>query len=144
VGLFGESSAAGDQRLRQAIAEYVSLARGVRCTADQIVVTSGSQHAVDLLLRVIAQPGDNAVVEDPCFLGSLAALKAAQVRPLPFQVDSGGLDAHRLLALRDHVRLAVICPSSQYPLGHVMSMQRRLALIEWAQRSGAWIIEDDY
>lgn len=144
AGFLGESDAAGESRLRHAIAEYVSLSRGVRCTADQIVVTAGSQHAVDLLLRVIAEPGDNVAIEDPSFLGSLAAFQAAGLRPIPVPVDNEGMDVSQVVARRDNVRLALICPSSQYPLGHVMAMQRRLALIEWAHRTGAWIIEDDY
>lgn len=144
AGFLGESDAAGESRLRHAIAGYVALSRGVRCSADQIVVTAGSQHAVDLLLRVITEPGDNVIIEDPSFLGSLAAFQAAGLRPIPVPVDSEGMDVGHVVARRNDARLALICPSSQYPLGHVMSMQRRLALIEWAHRSGAWIIEDDY
>lgn len=144
AGFFGESDAVGERRLREAIAEHVALSRGVICSAEQIVVTSGSQHAVDLLLRVIAVPGDRAIVEDPCFLGTLAALRAAELVPVPIAVDRDGLDVERAASLGRDARVAVICPSSQYPLGHVLSMQRRLALIEWARRNDSWIIEDDY
>lgn len=144
TGFLGESDAAGEKRLRSAISEYVSLARGVRCTADQIIVTAGSQHAVDLLLRVIAEPGDKVIIEDPSFLGSRAAFQAAGLSSIAVPVDTEGMDVAQVATRRDDVRLALICPSSQYPLGHVMSMQRRLALIQWAHRTGAWIIEDDY
>lgn len=143
-GFFGEGDAAGGLRLRQAVAEHVSLSRGVVCSPEQIVVTAGSQHAIDLLLRVIARPGDHAIMEDPCFLGTLAALRASELVPVPVAADRDGLDVERAVEAAPDACLAVICPSSQYPLGHVLSMQRRLALIQWARRSGAWIIEDDY
>lgn len=144
AGFFGEGDAAGGRRLRQAIAEHVSLSRGVVCSPEQIVVTAGSQHAIDLLLRVVARPGHRAIMEDPCFLGTLAALRAADLVPVPVAADRDGLDVERAVAAARDARLAVICPSSQYPLGHVLSMQRRLALIQWARRSDAWIVEDDY
>jgi GntR family transcriptional regulator/MocR family aminotransferase len=142
--LMGESDAIGELQLRQAIVEHISLSRGVRCSPDQVIVTAGAMHAMDLLLRVIAHPGEQAWIEDPCFLGSLAALQGAGLDPVPVSVDSEGLDIAQGRRLAPNASLAIICPSKQYPLGSIMSLQRRLALIEWASQAGAWIIEDDY
>ncbi|SLN66726.1 MocR-like pyridoxine biosynthesis transcription factor PdxR [Oceanibacterium hippocampi] len=142
--LMGETDAIGELRLRQAIADHISLSRGVRCSADQVIITAGAQHAMDILMRVLARPGDQAWIEDPCFLGSLAALQSAGVSLVPVPVDSEGLDVAEARRRAPDASLAIVCPSKQYPLGHVMSMQRRLAVIEWANQTGAWILEDDY
>lgn len=143
-GHFGEADAIGDPLLRRAIAEYVSLSRGVRCSPEQIVITSGAQHAMDLLLRVIGNPGEKAWIEDPCFPGTLAALRGAGLEPVPVAVDDEGIDVDNAIRLAAQARLAVVCPSKQFPLGHVMSLPRRLALIHWARERGAWVVEDDY
>lgn len=142
--LMGETDAAGELRLRQAIVAHISLSRGVRCTPDQVIVTAGALHAMDMLLRVIALPGGKAWIEDPCFLGSLSVLQGAGLEPIPVPVDSEGLDVAEGCRLAPDAGLAVICPSKQYPLGSIMSLQRRLAMIDWASQAGAWIIEDDY
>jgi len=142
--LMGETDAIGELQLRQAIVEHISLSRGVRCSPDQVIVTAGALHAMDLLLRVIAHPGAQAWIEDPCFLGSLSVLRGAGLEPVPVFVDSEGLNVAEGRRLAPNASLAVICPSKQYPLGSIMSLQRRLALIKWASQTGAWIIEDDY
>ena len=143
-GYFGETDAVGDHLLRRAIAEYASLTRGVRCSPEQVVVTAGAQHAMDLLTRVMAAPGEQAWIEDPCFPGALAVLHGAGLTPIPVPVDGEGIDVEHAIRLAPKARLAIVCPSKQYPLGHVMSLHRRLALIEWARERKAWIIEDDY
>ena len=143
-GYFGETDAIGDALLRRAIAEYVSLARDVRCSPEQIVITAGAQHAMDLLLRVIGSPGEKAWVEDPCFPGALAALRGAGLEPVAVTVDRDGIDVERGRRLAPQARLAIVCPSKQFPLGHVMALHRRLALIEWAREHKSWVIEDDY
>jgi len=143
-GYFGETDAIGDHLLRRAIVEYVSLARGVRCSPEQVVITAGAQHAMDLLMRVMAEPGERAWIEDPSFPGALAVLRGAGLTPVPIPVDAEGIDVEHAIRLAPKAHLAIVCPSKQYPLGHVMSLQRRLALIEWARERKAWIIEDDY
>ena len=143
-GYFGETDAVGDHLLRRAIAEYASLTRGVRCSPEQVVITAGAQHAMDLLTRVMAAPGEKAWIEDPCFPGALAVLHGAGLTPIAVPVDAEGIDVEHAIRMAPKARLAIVCPSKQYPLGHVMSLHRRLALIEWARERKAWIIEDDY
>jgi GntR family transcriptional regulator/MocR family aminotransferase len=143
-GYFGEADAAGDPLLRRAIAEHISLSRGVRCSAEQVIVTAGSQHAMDLLMRVIGQPGRKAWIEDPCFPGALAVLRGAHLIPVPVPVDAEGIDVAHGTRTAPNACLAIVCPSKQYPLGYAMSLQRRLALIAWARQNKSWIIEDDY
>lgn len=143
--LLGEADAHGDAALRRAIAEHASIARGVRCDADSIVITAGAQHAIDLLLRVLTRPGDAVGLEDPCFPGALAAVRASACRPIALPVDAQGPDITAAArALTRDLRALLVCPSKQFPLGVTMSLPRRLALIDWARRCDAWIIEDDY
>ena len=138
----------GDPRglaaLREVIANHVRTFRGVRCEADQIIVVSGSQQALDLARRVLLDPGDVAWVEEPGYWLVHQMLIAAGCRALPVPVDGDGLDVAAGIKLGGNVRAAVVAPSHQYPLGVTMTATRRLQLLEWAERAGAWIIEDDY
>ncbi|MBZ5625463.1 MAG: PLP-dependent aminotransferase family protein [Acidobacteriia bacterium] len=136
--------AAGHRPLRQAIAEYLRAARGVTCSAGQVVVTAGSQQALDLAVRVLLDPGDTAWMEDPGYLGARGALLAAGVRPVPVKVDSEGLSVADGETRAPRARMAYVTPSHQYPLGVTMSLSRRMALLDWARRRQAWIVEDDY
>lgn len=147
--LLGEADAQGEPALRRAIAEHVSIARAVQCSPDNVIVTAGAQHAIDLLLRVLTQPGDAVVLEDPCFPGALSAVLAAGCEVVPAPVDEQGADLDAALQARPasdatSPRVLLVCPSKQFPLGTTMSLPRRLALVDWARRSSAWIIEDDY
>jgi GntR family transcriptional regulator/MocR family aminotransferase len=135
---------AGYRPLREAIAAYLGTARGVRCAADQVVVVSGSQQAVDLAARVLLDPGDAAWVEDPGYLGARGALQGAGIRLIPVPVDAEGLDIQAGMAKGGRVRMAYVTPAHQYPLGVTMSIARRLALLDWAGRAQAWVLEDDY
>lgn len=134
----------GGVEIRQAIADYLQTARGVRCSPEQIVVTAGTQQGLDLVLRAVAKPGDPVLVEDPCYPSALAALHGAGAVPLPVQVDREGLDVEAIGVRRDVAKAVYVTPSHQFPLGVTLSMRRRLALIEWARGTGAVIIEDDY
>lgn len=134
----------GGARLRDAIASYLTTARGVRCHADQIVVTAGTQQGLDLVIRAALRPGDAAWIEDPGYPMARAALEGAGARLVGVPVDSEGLDVTRGETLCANARLVYVTPSHQFPLGVTMTMQRRLALIDWAQRNDSWIIEDDY
>jgi GntR family transcriptional regulator/MocR family aminotransferase len=135
---------AGYAPLREAIAAYLGEARAVRCEAAQVIVVTGAQQAVDLAARVLLDPGDTAWVEDPGYPGARGALVAAGIRLAPVPVDAEGLDVGRGARHAAGARLVYVTPSHQYPLGVTMSLHRRLALLEWASRSGAWILEDDY
>jgi GntR family transcriptional regulator/MocR family aminotransferase len=134
----------GYRPLRRAIAEYLRGARGVHCTADQVVVTGGSQQAVDLAAHVLADPGDTAWVEDPGYLGVRGALRASGIRCVGIPVDSEGLNVEDGFRRAPRARLACVTPSHQYPLGVTMSLARRMALLAWARQRRAWIVEDDY
>jgi GntR family transcriptional regulator/MocR family aminotransferase len=140
----GDADPAGDPALRAAIAAYVTNARGARCTADQVFVVNGTQQALDLVARVLLDPGDAVWVEDPGYAGAQAALVGAGARIVPVPVDDEGLDVTAGERAAPHARLVYVTPSHQFPLGAVMSAPRRLALLAWARRRGAWVVEDDY
>jgi GntR family transcriptional regulator / MocR family aminotransferase len=135
---------AGYAPLREVIAAYLGEARAVRCEATQVIVVTGAQQALDLAARVLLDPGDTAWVEDPGYQGVRGALIAAGIRLAPIPVDGEGLDVQRAARRAPGARLVYVTPSHQYPLGVTMSLNRRLALLEWASASGAWILEDDY
>jgi GntR family transcriptional regulator/MocR family aminotransferase len=130
--------------LSRAIADYVALSRGVRCEPAQVIVTAGAQQALDLIARVLLQPGESAWLEEPGYFGARAAFEEAGATIVPVPVDDQGLDAAAGEALDPGARVAYVSPSHQFPLGVTMSMSRRLALLDWAARAGAWVIEDDY
>ena len=134
---------AGDGRLRGLIAAYLRSSRGMQCTAEQIVITSGAQQAISLCAQLLVEPGDGVAVENPGYraAGHAFALAGGQLHGVP--VDGEGMDCQVLGTLND-CRVAYVTPSHQYPLGVVMSLARRLELLAWAERSGGWIVEDDY
>lgn len=135
---------AGYAPLRAAIAAYLGESRAVRCTPEQVIVVAGSQQGVDLAARLLLDPGDAAWVEDPGYLGARAALTAAGARLVPVPVGPEGLDVAAGLAMAPHARLACVAPSHHFPLGVMLSLQARLALLDWAAREQAWVVEDDY
>jgi GntR family transcriptional regulator / MocR family aminotransferase len=132
----------GQLPLREAIAEYLQTARGVRCTADQVAVVSGVQEALDLLSRVTLEPGEPVCMESPGYIGATLVFRALGVRICPVAVDAEGMRVPDSRA-RD-ARLAYVTPGHQFPLGMTMSLPRRLELLEWARTTGALIVEDDY
>jgi GntR family transcriptional regulator/MocR family aminotransferase len=140
----GYADPAGLFELRANICEYLRAARAVRCEPDQVVITAGTQQAIDIAIRVLLAPGDEVWVEDPGYPLTHAQLLLAKVRPHPIPVDTEGLivDAGRRRAPR--ARAVFVTPSHQFPTGVPMSMARRLELLAWASASGALIIEDDY
>jgi GntR family transcriptional regulator/MocR family aminotransferase len=127
--------------LREAIADYASRARAVRCTADDVIVVNGSQQALDLAARVLADPGDPVVLEEPHYAGARRVFEALGVRLRSVPVDADGLRVERLPRA---ARVAYVTPSHQFPTGAVLPVPRRLALLGWAERVGAYIVEDDY
>ena len=140
----GYGDAAGDPHLRAAIAAYVAAARGVNCTPEQVVVVTGAQAALDLAARMLLDPGDRAWIEEPGYPGARAALFAAGARIEPVPVDADGMDVEAGQTSCPGARLAYITPSCQYPAGSTLVLERRLRLLDWAGRAGAFVIEDDY
>jgi GntR family transcriptional regulator/MocR family aminotransferase len=136
--------AAGYLPLREAIATHLQNVRGIACSAAQIVITAGATQALDLMVRILTEEGDAIWVEDPCFHTGMNVLAAAHVRIVPVPVDSHGMCVEEAELRAPHARMAMITPSHQFPLGVVMSLKRRLALLDWANRYDAWILEDDY
>ncbi|NWD23455.1 PLP-dependent aminotransferase family protein, partial [Pseudomonas yamanorum] len=134
---------AGDERLRGLIAAYLRSSRGMQCTAEQIVITSGAQQAISLCAQLLVAPGDSVAVENPGYRAAGHAFAIAGAKLHGVAVDGEGIDCAALHAI-DQCRLAYVTPSHQYPLGVVMSLARRLELLAWAERTGGWIIEDDY
>jgi len=134
----------GLPELRETIAVYLRTARGVRCEADQIMIVSGSQQGLDLTTRVIVDPGAAVWIEEPGYWLVHHVLRAAGCRSVPVPVDAEGLNVAAGIRLARKARAAFVAPSHQYPLGVTMSATRRLQLLEWAQRAGGWIVEDDY
>lgn len=143
AGLLGDPDPAGIAPLRRAIAAYASSERGIRCSPENVVVTAGSLHGVDLITRTVLKPGDRVAVEDPGDPGVRMNLIAAGARLLPLRVDDEGCDVGALVKRRAQLRMIHLTPSNQYPLGGTLAMARRLALLRWAAETGAWIVEDD-
>jgi GntR family transcriptional regulator / MocR family aminotransferase len=133
----------GYEPLRAAIAGYVTRARGVAATADQVMIVNGTQQALDLVTRLLVDPGDRVVVEEPCYQLARHTFVAAGARVVPVPVDAAGIDVSRL-PRSGRVRFAYVTPSHQFPLGPVLPLPRRLELLQWAEDTGAHIIEDDY
>jgi GntR family transcriptional regulator/MocR family aminotransferase len=134
----------GYRPLREAIAAHVQLARGTVCTPEQVVIVAGAQRGLDLLSRLLLDPGDVALVEDPGYPGARGALLDAGAVIRPALVDSEGLDIAAAARRTPNAKLVYVTPSHQFPLGVLMSLRRRLALLDWAARAGAWVLEDDY
>jgi GntR family transcriptional regulator/MocR family aminotransferase len=132
---------AGHPALRTAIARHVGIARSVDASADDVTITNGTQQALDIVTRALLEPGDTVAVEDPGYTPPRALFKALKVRVVGVPVDRDGLVVD---AIPRRVRLVYVTPSHQYPLGVSMSLARRQALLAWAERHDAAIIEDDY
>jgi GntR family transcriptional regulator/MocR family aminotransferase len=140
----GHGDPQGERALREAIAEYLGAARGIACAAEHILVVAGSQQGIDLTARALARPGDAIWTEEPGYPVGRAALQAAQLQRVPVPVDAEGIDVAAGVRRASAARLALVTPSHHYPLGFTMSLRRRLALLDWAERADAWILEDDY
>lgn len=134
----------GLERFRRIICDYLRTARGVKCETDQIMVVSGSQQALDITARVLLDPGSPVWVEEPGYSLERIVLQTAGCRIIPVPVDDEGMNVSAGIRKCRKARAAFVTPSHQYPLGATMSASRRIQLLNWAQSSGAWIIEDDY
>jgi len=142
TALLDYSDPFGHAPLREAIAHRIRQTRGVVCSADQILITAGTQSAFALISRVLLNEGDTVVAEEPGYRSLRATLLANGVRIIPGRVDRDGLDVAALQKQR--AKLVYVTPSHQYPTGAILSLERRLALLDWATKHDAWIVEDDY
>ena len=141
---FGYSDPRGLPGLRKAICDYLRAARAVQCEPEQIVVTSGTQHAIDLVIRVLHKADMQAWIEDPGYSLTRQALIAAGIKTRPIPVDGQGIDVGAGIKSAPKARAVFVTPSHQFPTGVVLSMARRLELLNWARQTNAWIVEDDY
>lgn len=133
--------ALGLPRLRQAIAAHIAVSRGIACSPDRILICAGAQAAIDLATRTLLKADERALIEDPGHLGFAGAVHAAGGKPTTRRVDDAGM---RVPDPSQPARLAFLTPSNQFPLAVTMSLARRLELLDWARKTKAWIIEDDY
>jgi GntR family transcriptional regulator / MocR family aminotransferase len=134
--------AQGYEPLRDAVAQRLRQTRGVACSADQVFITNGAQAAFALIIRALLETGDLAVVEDPGYRSVYAILTARGIHIHAAPVDDAGIDVDAFARCR--AGLVYVTPSHQYPTGVILSLDRRFALLEWAERRGSWIVEDDY
>ena len=132
---------AGLPALRRAVAEMLGASRAMSCSPDQVLITAGSQQALDIACRLLVDPGERVMVEDPGFHGADAAIIAAGGVPVPQAVDGEGLLVPANLA---GIRAVQVTPSRNFPLGSILSLPRRLALLQAASAADCWIIEDDF
>jgi GntR family transcriptional regulator/MocR family aminotransferase len=138
---FDYGPALGNADLRAAICAHLRRSRAVVCEPDRVIIVNGSQQALDLVIRVLVDPGDTVALEDPHYDGVREALRAAGARMRAVPVDRQGLNPARL---PDQATLVFVTPSHQFPTGVILSLERRLALLDWARRRNAVIVEDDY
>lgn len=129
--------------LREAIASHLKAARGARCGPEHVIIVNGSQQAIDMVARVLLDPGDTVWIEDPGYFAAAAAFAASGAHLAPVPVDMQGMDVAAGIALAPGARLAYCTPSHQNPLGVTLSLARRMMLMKWATANGAWILEDD-
>lgn len=130
--------------LRRAIAEHVVLARGLRCAPEQVIVTAGALQAIDILARAVLNPGDAVWFEDPGYRPARAVFEATGATIVSVPVDDEGIDVSAGRRDAPDARVAFVTPAHQVPRGATMSQRRRIALLDWAAETGAWILEDDY
>lgn len=143
-GMLGYGEMAGYKPLREAVAAHLETARGVRCSAEQVIITNGTQQAVDLISRLLLNPRDKVWLEEPCYLGARDIFTSAGAKISLIPIDEEGFDVAQARKEKNPARLVYVTPSCQFPLGVTMSLSRRLKLLEWASENEAWILEDDY
>ncbi len=134
----------GCDELREQIASYLQVVRGVKCNAEQILISAGSQQGMYLALKLLLDEGEPVLIEDPGYQGVDGAITAAGARKVAVPIDDQGFRLQDGLAQAPHARVAMLTPSRNHPMGHTLSLERRLALLSWAQQQGGWLIEDDY
>lgn len=144
VAVTGYGNPSGHPGLRAEIAEYLRRARGIDCRVEEIIITNGSQQALDLIARVLVDPGDRIVLEEPHYEGARQAMEAAGARVVAVPVDGDGLQVDKLPGRSARCRLVYVTPSHQFPAGAVLSAARRRKLLDWASTQNCFVVEDDY
>lgn len=142
--ILAETSSAGYEPLRQAIAQHLNAARGMNCDAEQVIITSGTQQGLDLVCRMLLDPGDPVWLEDPGYVGAHTAIRANGGHLYPVPVDGDGIDVTTVLDRHPVPRMIFCSPSCHYPSGAPMPLDRRQTLLDTAGACGAWVVEDDY
>ncbi len=143
-GLLRHGDTQGFRPLREAIAQHVGLTRGVKCDAQQVIITAGTQPSLDLIARLVLDPGDRVWMEDPGYSAASSLLRAAGAELVGVPVDEEGIDCEAGRRRCRTAKLVYLTPNCQFPLGCSLSLPRRLALLDWAGEAGAWVFEDDY
>ncbi|MDI3324142.1 PLP-dependent aminotransferase family protein [Pontibacterium granulatum] len=141
---YQQNSVMGNNQLREQIASYLRVVRGVKCSADQVMICSGSQQAMFLALKLLVNAGEPVITEDPGYQGIDGAIAAVGATKIPAQVDEQGIQLEDGLEKAPDARVVMLTPSRNHPLGHTLSLDRRLHVLQWAKRTGSWLIEDDY
>ena len=144
ANLLAGGEALGYRPLRQAVADYLNSSRGVKCSAEQVLILSGAQEALDRTARILLNPGEPVWTEEPGYPGASVVFRAVGARICPVPIDAEGLDLDRGRKEWSAPRLVYVTPAHQFPLGVTMTLRRRLALLEWARQAGVLIFEDDY
>lgn len=140
---YGYDNPSGFYPLREAVTAYLKSARGVNCETEQVIITNGAQQALDLISKVFIEAGDSILIENYCYTGARNSFKSVGANLIPVPIDKEGINLSAIDNVPDAL-LAYVTPSHQFPLGITMSLSRRLALLEKAEQTGMWIIEDDY
>ncbi len=141
---FAYPAPAGEHRLRERVAAYLGISRGVDCDPAQVFITTGYRASLERVLRSLARPGDAVLFEDPGYFLAGRFLRDAGMQLAPVRVDAHGMVVEEGIAARPDARFAVVTPANQSPLGVTLALERRIALLDWAARAGSWIVEDDY
>jgi GntR family transcriptional regulator / MocR family aminotransferase len=141
---FSGQNSAGYRPLQEAVTAYLTTARGVRCTPEQVFITAGAQEAIHLVVNALLDPGDEIWFEDPGYMLASGAIYASGAKTVYVPVDEEGIDVDAGIRLSPGARMAYVTPSHQFPTGVTMTLTRRFKLLDWAQSADAWIIEDDY
>ncbi|QFY44293.1 PLP-dependent aminotransferase family protein [Candidatus Methylospira mobilis] len=140
----GYADPAGYLPLRASIAEHLRYTQRIRCTAEQVVITNSAQQALDLCIRLLLDPGDTVWMEDPGYPGAKALFSAVGAQVIAVPVDANGMDIQAPIQMVAHAKLAYVTSAHQSPIGPALSLERRIALLEWAEQHQATILEDDY
>jgi GntR family transcriptional regulator / MocR family aminotransferase len=144
TSLLRQRDGRGHPALREALAEYLGASRGVNCTPDQIVIVTGVQQGLDILARALLRPGDSMWMEDPGYFGAVIAFRNAGIKLVPVPIDEHGISVHAGSRRAPRAKGLYVTPAHQFPLGVMMSPERRLEVLSWAAETGAFVIEDDY
>jgi len=141
---FGYDNPEGRIELRTVLARYLLRTRGVRCQPEQILILSGAAQAISLLTRLLVSTRNKIILEDPVTYGIQVILSSSDAQLMPIPVDERGMRTDMLPPVDQHASFILVTPSHQFPLGGILSVQRRIQLLQFARASGCYVVEDDY